>query len=298
VAGILTQGSRLLNRLSTGLAELYLPGGGDFPGRVINLVSSLVPADSCSYNHMAGQTAMAWRIEPADAVTFPDADQLFQQLVPEHPLLRHFLATGDMAARRISDVASDRQFRALALYRDFYRPHGVDHQLVVSVPAPDGGMISVALNRQRRDFSDPQRELIDLLRPHLRQAAAITTLLGQPVPGVPRSADGQPLLTARQTRILQLVAAGQSDRAVARALGISVRTVQTHLQHVYRTLGVSSRTEALAHARALSLSRGPAGPAPSERAGRPPLSASAWPPSAAGARPPPPRSPGRPPGAG
>jgi hypothetical protein len=40
---------------------------------------------------------------------------------------------------------------------------------------------------------------------------------------------------------------------VARALGLSVRTVHTHLQHVYRTLGVTSRTEALAHVRALSL---------------------------------------------
>ncbi len=260
VTGIMTQDGRLLSRLSTGLAELYLPGGGDFPGRVINLVSSLVPAESCSYNHMVGQVAVAWRIEPVDAVNFPDADQLFQQLVPEHPLLRHYLATGDMAARRISDVTSDRQFRALGLYRDFYRPHGVDHQLVVSVPAADGGLISVALNRQRRDFSDEQRELIDLLRPHLTQAADIATLLSQPVPGVPRNTDGQPLLTTRQTRILQLVAAGHSDRAVARALGISVRTVQTHLQHIYRTLGVSSRTEALAHARALSLSSGPAQP--------------------------------------
>ena len=256
----MTQDGRLLGRLSAGLAELYLPGGGDFPGRVLSLVSSLVPAESCSYNHMVGQAALAWRLEPADAVDFPDADQLFQQLVPEHPLLRHYLATGDMAARRISDVTSDRQFRSLGLYRDFYRPHRVDHQLVVSVPAPDGGMISVALNRQRRDFSDEQRELIDLLRPHLAQAAAITALLSQPAPGVPRSADGQALLTARQTRILQLVAAGHSDRAMARALGISVRTVQTHLQHVYRILGVSSRTEALAHARALSLSGGPAQP--------------------------------------
>ena len=40
---------------------------------------------------------------------------------------------------------------------------------------------------------------------------------------------------------------------MARALGVSIRTVQTHLQHIYRTLGVRSRTEALAHVRALSV---------------------------------------------
>ncbi len=205
----MTFDSRLLRRLSNGLAELYLPGGGDFPGRVISLVASLVAAESCSYNELDGPVAVAWQIEPADVVDFPDAGQLFRQHLPEHPLLHHYQATGDLAARRISDVTSERQFRSLGLYRDFYRPARVNHQLVVSVPAPRGGMISVALNRHRRDFTDEQRELIDLLRPHLGQAATIATLLSQPVPHTLRAADGGPLLTFRQTRILQLVAARQ-----------------------------------------------------------------------------------------
>jgi DNA-binding CsgD family transcriptional regulator len=249
----MTLDSQLLHQLSNGLAELYLPGGGDFADRVIRLASGLIATESCSYNHLVGPVAIAWQIEPADVLDFPDAEQLFQQHLPEHPLLRHYQATGDLAARRISDVASDRQFRSLGLYRDFYQPAWVDHQLVVSVPAPHDGMISVALNRHGRDFSDEHREVLDLLRPHLRQAAAIAALLNQPVPYTPRDADGKPLLTPRQTRILQLVAAGSSDRDVARALGLSVRTVQTHLQHIYRALGVRSRTEALAHVRALSL---------------------------------------------
>jgi DNA-binding CsgD family transcriptional regulator len=253
--GTLSQDSRLLHTLSNGLAELYLPDGGDFPSRVINLVSSLVPAESCSYNHLVGPVAVAWRIEPADALDFPDADQLFRQHLHEHPLLRYFEETGDLAARRISDVASDRQFRALSLYHEFYRPAQVDYQLVVSVPAPHGGMISVALNRYGQDFSDQQRDVVDLLRPHLAQASAIASLLSEPVPDPPRDTHGRPLLTPRQTRILQLVAAGNSDRAVARTLGVSVRTVHTHLQHIYRALGVRSRTEALAHVRALSLAR-------------------------------------------
>jgi len=244
---------RLLDRLSHGLAELYLPDGGDFPSRVIRLASSLVTAESCSYNELVGPVCVSWRIEPAETLDFPDAEQLFQQHLPEHPLLHHYQVTGDLAARRVSDVASQRQFRSLGLYRDFYRLARVDYQLIVSAPAPRGGMISVVLNRHRRDFSDQQREVIDLLRPHLRQAAAIAALLSQPVPYTPRHADGRPLLTPQQTRILQLVAAGSSDRSVARVLGLSVRTVQAHLQHIYRTLGVTSRTEALANVRALSL---------------------------------------------
>jgi DNA-binding CsgD family transcriptional regulator len=261
---IVTIDRRLLHRLSYGLAELYLPDGGDFPSRVIRLASSLVTAESCSYNELVGPVCVGWRIEPAETLDFPDAEQLFQQHLPEHPLLRHYQATGDLAARRVSDVASQRQFRSLGLYRDFYRLARVDYQLIVSAPAPRGGMISVVLNRHRRDFSDQQREVIDLLRPHLRQAAAIAALLSQPVPYTPLDTDGRPLLTPQQTRILQLVAAGSSDRAVARVLGLSVRTVQAHLQHIYRTLGVTSRTEALASVRALSLGRA----SPSDRKDR------------------------------
>jgi DNA-binding CsgD family transcriptional regulator len=76
---------------------------------------------------------------------------------------------------------------------------------------------------------------------------------GQPVPeNFDHSGDG-PLLTPRQTRILQLVADGRADREVGRMLGISTRTVHAHLQRIYRALNVTSRTEALARLRERSL---------------------------------------------
>jgi DNA-binding CsgD family transcriptional regulator len=243
----------VLRQLSDGLAELYAPastpGGLDYAARVVNLAARLVPADSCSYNHIGGGTLLAWLIEPADVGTFPGGIELFQQHLPEHPVLAHVRATGDGRARRISDFLSDRQFRSLGLYRDFYRRCGVDYQVAITVPAPGGGLIGVALNRQRQDFSEADLELLDLLRIHVRQAAAIA-LLAQPGPAA------DPLLTPRQARILQLVADGQSDHGIARTLGISTRTVQAHLQHTYRALDVTSRTEAVARLRALGATSG------------------------------------------
>ncbi|HWN61551.1 MAG TPA: hypothetical protein VNO25_12900, partial [Streptosporangiaceae bacterium] len=129
----------MLRQLSDGLAELYapasIPGGLDYAARVIDLAARLVPADSCSYNHIGRDGALlAWLIEPADVGTFPGGIELFQQHLPEHPLLAHVRATGDGRARRISDFLSDRQFRSLGLYRDFYRRCGVDYQVAISVP--------------------------------------------------------------------------------------------------------------------------------------------------------------------
>jgi DNA-binding CsgD family transcriptional regulator len=243
----------VLHQLSDGLAELYAPaaapGGLDYAARVVGVASRLVHADSCSYNHIGGGPwLVAWLVEPADA--FPAAGQVLQQHLHQHPVLAHVQATGDGRARRISDFLSDRQFRSLGLYHDFYRRRGVHYQTLIAVPAPGGGLIAVALNRQRHDFSPDELELFDLLRSHVGQAAAIA-LLTQPE----RSA-ADPLLTPRQARILQLVADGQSDRGIARMLGISTRTVQAHLQHTYRALDVGSRTEAVARLRALSATPG------------------------------------------
>jgi DNA-binding CsgD family transcriptional regulator len=51
-------------------------------------------------------------------------------------------------------------------------------------------------------------------------------------------------LTARQAEVLMTVAHGRSNRDAARALGLSERTVQKHLEHCYRTLGVTGRSQA------------------------------------------------------
>jgi len=55
-------------------------------------------------------------------------------------------------------------------------------------------------------------------------------------------------LTARELQVLRLVAAGESNRAIASALVISEHTVARHLQNIFRKLDVSSRTAASAFA--------------------------------------------------
>ncbi len=56
-------------------------------------------------------------------------------------------------------------------------------------------------------------------------------------------------LTSRELEVLSLVSQGLSNHQIARELGLSVRTVEAHLTHIYNKLDVGSRTEAavLAH---------------------------------------------------
>ena len=50
----------------------------------------------------------------------------------------------------------------------------------------------------------------------------------------------------RQVQIVRLVATGASDKEIADALGISVPTVRSHLQRLYRDRGLRNRAEAVA----------------------------------------------------
>ena len=52
-------------------------------------------------------------------------------------------------------------------------------------------------------------------------------------------------LTPRELAALRLLANGESNKEIATSLGISERTVKTHLAHLFEKLGVTSRTEAV-----------------------------------------------------
>jgi len=66
--------------------------------------------------------------------------------------------------------------------------------------------------------------------------------------GGPAGADdsGAETLSAREVEILELVAAGTTNREAAARLFISEATVKTHLLHIYAKLGVSDRAAAVA----------------------------------------------------
>ncbi|MDF9749858.1 response regulator transcription factor [Arthrobacter sp. ES3-54] len=56
----------------------------------------------------------------------------------------------------------------------------------------------------------------------------------------------EPALSAREIQLLELLATGMGNRAIAKQLFISEATVKTHLVHIYGKLGVDNRTAAIA----------------------------------------------------
>jgi len=60
-------------------------------------------------------------------------------------------------------------------------------------------------------------------------------------------------LTLRQLEVLQLLGEGRSNKEISSALSIADRTVRAHLTELFRTLGVSGRTQAILTAQRLGL---------------------------------------------
>ena len=60
-------------------------------------------------------------------------------------------------------------------------------------------------------------------------------------------------LTGQEVRVLERLAAGQSNKEIARTLGLSPNNVKTHVANLFAKLGASRRTQAIGKARDLSL---------------------------------------------
>jgi DNA-binding NarL/FixJ family response regulator len=97
----------------------------------------------------------------------------------------------------------------------------------------------------------PQEEILAGVRSvasgEVALAPSIAALLVQ------RLKSPTPTLSPRETEVLTLVAAGQSNPSIAATLFISEATVKTHLLHVFEKLGVSDRTRAVTKAMELGL---------------------------------------------
>jgi DNA-binding CsgD family transcriptional regulator len=154
----------------------------------------------------------------------------FDRHFTAHPLVRFHGYDGGAVTQRISDCLPFARFRRGALFNDYYRRIGIDHAMALPVLVRDGLLVSFVLNRSRRDFSDRERALLDLLRPYLARLY--------------RRASSLDRLTGRESEILHWIGRGKTDRQIGAILGISARTVQKHLQNLYPKLGVESRTAA------------------------------------------------------
>jgi DNA-binding NarL/FixJ family response regulator len=123
---------------------------------------------------------------------------------------------------------------------------GLDTRIVVLSACDESEIVDLALRAGACAFITKRIDPHDLAAA-LRQALDQT--LFQPFRANPLVTDGaspEPVLTDREVSVLRAVAEGMSNKEIAKRLAYAEQTVKLDLTRVYRKLGVSNRTEALA----------------------------------------------------
>jgi DNA-binding NarL/FixJ family response regulator len=171
-------------------------------------------------------------------------------------------AVGSLAGRLRVAIAARGEERIVALTKLL---RSLGHEVVASGEEPD-----VVLADQQRPEESPYPALVlggmdadaEGLLPENAGAAEVDAALRAVAHGlIVRSArvraagftaiqeaEASTLLTPREAQVLDAIADGLTNKAIARRLGISLHTVKFHVESVFRKLGASTRTEAVAKA--------------------------------------------------
>jgi DNA-binding CsgD family transcriptional regulator len=167
----------------------------------------------------------------------------FDRFFNAHPLVRYHSTHPGGGAARISDLPTGHPFPESALYNEYYRRIGIDHVVALPLMVDRHLLVSFVLNRKQRDFSNRERAFLNLVREPL--SALYRNLVARN-----RASGGFANLpiTVRERDVLSWLAAGKTDREISAILGMSPRTVQKHLQHIYEKLGVETRIAAVMRA--------------------------------------------------
>jgi len=230
-----------------------LPDGEGLPPSLVADLMSQIRCDQVVFLGFDGSRQASWFVQEdpfkvpfTDTPGWEDFDRMYWKHYRDSRFCSYPSRTGDLRSIiKVTDFYSARQRHSTAMYTDYERPLGLEHHLMLCLPeaplqtAGPEQHVRLCLSRgPGPDFSERDRAVLTLLRPHLHQAFLEAERRRHPVPR----------LTPRQKELLCLLAAGYTNTQIARRLGISEGTVRTHLENIYERLGVSSRTAAVTRA--------------------------------------------------
>ena len=160
-------------RLSEFLVDLYaIREHQSFSTHLLSALQSLVPSDYISYNEIdSSQQSMVSAIHRPYHAQAAKLLGVFARHAGQHPVVSFWQRSGECdRSLKWTDFLSQREFQRLPLYREYFRPLGIRHQLAFALSVSPSLVHCIALNRSRHDFTRRERQVIDALRPHCARA--------------------------------------------------------------------------------------------------------------------------------
>lgn len=158
--------------------------------RALSGLAELVPADVVMWDRVELATGVV-RHEAVPA----DAEPRGAFAVTVGGLADHPLLSAHAARRRpavlLSEAVDPRRFTHSELYGDLLHPSGVEYEITIGVRAEGREMLVVGLGRSERQFSERDRDVLDLVCPALEAALRnvqarerlVRALATSPLPG-------------------------------------------------------------------------------------------------------------------
>ena len=153
------------------VAEASAETGSDpFPGPVLEHLRRLVGADWAAYCELDRRRRRGIVIveSPEVDVDVVEDERTFWRIIDHHPLCQA-QRRGRFDALKLSDFHTRRELHRLAVYADWFRPYGIEYELEVGIPSPLDHTKTFLFDNERRDFTERDRALLNLLQPHLGQ---------------------------------------------------------------------------------------------------------------------------------
>lgn len=178
--------------------------------------------------------------------------------IPEHPYFPR------MSTKLLPDISTTerepgyRLFTTTPLYNEFYAE--IDGSSQMWIGLRDGNELLINMLYRKRAYTDAAVSMLEMVQPHLNAAwkswkqnraviKQIQVLRKAACQSEEEEAEAALLrkqidaLPTRQRDVVELVAEGMDNQQVADELGISILTVKTHLQIIFKTLNVQHRTQ-------------------------------------------------------
>jgi DNA-binding CsgD family transcriptional regulator len=182
---------------------------------------------------------------------------VLNQRLPPHPLMEYYSRTGDLTTFSVDDIAGSdwHTSPAYTVVRDLV---GISRrrcmrQLSLPLHAPPRVARSYFVYRAGMEFDDRERAFARRIQPVLQRLDCHMRIFEQYRRGQPSPITSGVELTPRELTVLALLGEGLTASAIGRQLKITVSTVNTHLEHLYRKLGTDNRMTTVLRARDLGL---------------------------------------------
>jgi DNA-binding CsgD family transcriptional regulator len=143
----------------------------EFSSVLVSALGDVIPADVRAYNEVNPALERAFFVSDLDVeASLPGATAILERHMHDNPLVLYHARTNDGSAHKWSDFVTQRRLHRTELWNGLFRPFGLERQMVALLPAPKPLLVGMVLNRSGRDFTERDRTLLNVLRPHVVHA--------------------------------------------------------------------------------------------------------------------------------